>query len=405
MIQDTHENARRASDSTLAEHETTEGSEGAANNPHRANAANSSQTPARGTNHFGLRDDGSGWVAVDRDNGSAHNGCNDTLCDHPPHTATTTQVTEDADGDLDVPRHTVSATDVSSMKAQQQEQQHVHAASTRAVHMLEDDDGDLDIRSAQTKEIPQTSNNLGNEQDVREDDDGDLDVPRRAPVAGVLSGKQFGQQVRQQRQHERDTVLRNPETSGASAETMRRDEQTGERITLSEYKRRHAERKRQQQLEEEARRPEWSQGLKQKREAEEAAAELRKEASKPFARHLDDPELEAERRAQVRWGDPMASAGATSNDTAGASNAGVSDVAASHEELLRSSFKIPQEIPEHSWLKRKVPAPPNRFDIKPGKMWDGRDRSNGFEPKYLKQMNERKARERDAVAANQLYFE
>jgi len=29
-------------------------------------------------------------------------------------------------------------------------------------------------------------------------------------------------------------------------------------------------------------------------------------------------------------------------------------------------YLVPQDIPDHSWLKRNIEAPPNRYGIRPG---------------------------------------
>lgn len=58
---------------------------------------------------------------------------------------------------------------------------------------------------------------------------------------------------------------------------------------------------------------------------------------------------------------------------------------------------MPQDVPPYSWLKRGVTPPTNRYNIRPGRHWDGVVRTNGFEKEYLRQLNEKKALEKEAM--------
>ncbi|XP_050264218.1 uncharacterized protein LOC126708466 [Quercus robur] len=98
---------------------------------------------------------------------------------------------------------------------------------------------------------------------------------------------------------------------------------------------------------------EWGKGLAQKREAEARLQELESEKDKPFARTRDDPELDKMLRERIRDGDPMAHLVKKKRPELVLPNLG------DNEKMKESGFVVPQDIPDHSWLKRRLDTAPN----------------------------------------------
>ncbi|TKY63921.1 BUD13-like protein [Spatholobus suberectus] len=229
--------------------------------------------------------------------------------------------------------------------------------------------------------------------------DPDLSPPRKNPKeqsnpasvngtkTGLISGKDIKDEIDRKK---RDDLLRfkqmDPSISGRGAEPVYRDKIKGVRISKEEYL------KSKQKVEEKPKEKEieWGKGIAQKREAEARLKELELEKEKPFARTRDDPELDKMLKERLRWGDPMAHLVKKKYPEPILPNLG------ENEKMKESGFVIPQDIPNHSWLKRGLDAAPNRYGIRPGRHWDGVDRSNGFEKGLFKRTNERQARDREA---------
>ncbi|KAL4602207.1 hypothetical protein ACB092_10G037000 [Castanea dentata] len=176
-----------------------------------------------------------------------------------------------------------------------------------------------------------------------------------------------------------------PSISGRGAEPTYRDKK-GERISKEEF----LKLRKKVKVEEKPKeiKLEWGKGLAQKQEAEARLQELESEKDKPFARTRDDPELDKMLRERIRDGDPMAHL--KKHPELILLNLG------DNEKMKESGFVVPQDIPDHSWLKRRLDAAPNRYGIRPGRHWDGVDRSNGFEKGLFKRMNEKRATQTEA---------
>ncbi|CAI8607288.1 unnamed protein product [Vicia faba] len=226
--------------------------------------------------------------------------------------------------------------------------------------------------------------------------DRDLSPPRKngkelsiPSSVNEKTGLIFGKDIRKEidRKKKDDLLIlkqMDPVISGRGAEPVFRDK--GVVITKEEYL------KSKQKVEEKPKEIEieWGKGLAQKREAEAKQKELEVEKEKPFARTRDDPELDKSLKERIRWGDPMAHLVKKKYPEPVLPNLGDSD------KMRASGFVVPQDIPDHSWLKRGLDAATNRYGIRPGRHWDGVDRSNGFEKGMFKRTNERQAKDKEA---------
>ncbi|XP_022155542.1 BUD13 homolog [Momordica charantia] len=203
---------------------------------------------------------------------------------------------------------------------------------------------------------------------------------------GLITQQEFGEEMSKTNKEDWTRFKEMNPSASSNAEPVYRDRIKGDRISKEEFL------KSRGKIEEKPKeiKLEWGKGLAQKREAEAELMELELEKDRPFARSRNDAELDSMLRDRVRWGDPMAHLVKKKKSEMALLDLGDS------EKMRESGFIIPQDIPAHSWLKRGLDAAPNRYGIRPGRHWDGVDRSNGFEKQMFKRMNEKRATEREA---------
>ncbi|KAI0508667.1 Pre-mRNA-splicing factor of RES complex-domain-containing protein [Xylaria bambusicola] len=189
--------------------------------------------------------------------------------------------------------------------------------------------------------------------------------------AGLQTGASVSAQLSARRAAERAEYERSAGGTGGGkeAETIYRDA-TGRRVDVSMKR---AELRRE--AEEAARKREEAElalrGDVQREEAMRRRSALEDAKVMSVARHADDVEMNAEMKAQVRWGDTMAAFVKPKDAT----TSGVGTKGGGRSVKGRPVYK-------GAWA-------PNRYQIPPGHRWDGVDRGNGFEGERFKAINRR----------------
>jgi len=373
--------------------------------------------------YLGIREDGSGWaVAEDPRNVEISEAADDDLS--PPRAgrhdgddeedvamkkgALRSQVGEGEGADLSPPR---------ARRRHDSDDEGEDLSPPRASGMHDDDDeGDLSPPRRTRPPSPGGAASEGNANDAfsrkRRGDDRD-DPATRTPAdfhetnpstvssrrgvmtdgtsAGLVDASVVVREADEKREAAKARVAAmSAETSGRDARTLFRDKATGALVDAEEL----ARRRELANARPERARPVWAGGVAQEREARERREALEEEANAPFARGEIDARADAAMRAASRFGDPMAHL-ARKRLTASLDDiASPRDVVAGvdADALRKSGFSVPRDVPAHSWRRRGVGAPPNRFSIEPGRHWDGVDRGTGFEQEMFKALNDRNAK-------------
>ena len=254
----------------------------------------------------------------------------------------------------------------------------------RARHDSDDDasEADSDVEVPRRKPEDSKSIRIGLVDSGGDDgNDSDVDVPRRGPhrmsdgsLAGMVTGQELMKEMAEKRQRDMEKFRKlDDSVTGREAKTVYRTED-GRAVSKEEFEREARDKRQREKGYVEGAELPWGRGLRQmKGEAPDADREQLKKGSVPS-----------------RWDDPMGHI--LAKKKSGGKPRGKSLLDTHAKELRKAGFNVPLEVPPHSWVNRNITAPPNRFNIVPGRHWDGVDRGQGFESWRTKTLANKEAR-------------
>eukprot|EP01083_Nonionella_stella_P053905 142439_1 len=315
----------------------------------------------------------------------------------------------DSDGDLSVPRrtrHDSSGSDSDLDVARRPTGEEAGISASRQSRLdSSGSDSDLEVARRPTEQPAQISSSKRHDSS----DSDDLEVPRRkrestpdlspprkqqpsrksassppAKAFGLLSGREFGADVRAQQDHMRRGEKLDRTATGEGAATVRRDRK-GRVIT--------SEKEENPQKTDKSDEMEWAKGLAQKRKLKEDRRKFRHEQKKEFSRTADDEDMNKVLRAKSRWGDPMLQA-IQDKKARKRQEKEQNDSENSADDISQKPKRKRRKREERPMCQHQPFV--NRFNILPGYRWDGIDRSNKWEQKRFAIINERRALTREA---------
>jgi len=138
----------------------------------------------------------------------------------------------------------------------------------------------------------------------------------------------------------------------------------------------------------------WMKGFKQVEDNKKKEEESRELRNEPLARYDIDKTFENELKMKERFGDPMKELLEFQKSREEKQEVD-ENVSQTTENNLKKNLTTSKNTKKYMRLVCKFKAPTNRYVIEPGYMWDGVDRSNGFELKLLGTRNVREAQKNE----------